>query len=100
LYADTAVGILFQNPTTKPTKHWFGLVTRPARREFLGVIWLDNKARQTKPSNWIFQVYGRPHAALAQQLAEELANTFNVKIKVHLIAEDISYETYLADYFY
>ncbi len=93
-----AFGILLKDPEVKLKTYFFGLVKRAPRRMFLGVVWFDNKDRNATEVNWVFDVYGRKHVDRIGRMAEELADTFNVKVTVRLACEQPSVETCLSDY--
>ncbi len=84
------MGILYKDPTAKPRKYLFGLITRAPRRSFFGNIQFANKNRE----HWILEVYGRKYVEVATKLAEEMSKTFDVKIVVHLVFENPMVEKY------
>jgi len=98
LERDSSLGILIKNPLAKPVKHFFGLVTRMPRREFLGTIrFCDCYYREEK--NWEMEVFGREQVELMMTLAEVTELTFNVKVSVHLEGEMVRYERFNEDYY-
>lgn len=100
LSASSCVGILRKNPDRKPRKYFFGLFTQLTRRDFLGVIWLNNDTRGANEKEWVLEMYGRKNVEYVKQLADQLAKTFQVKISLKLVREQPDVETFLSDYDY
>ncbi|MDB5194409.1 MAG: hypothetical protein JWN50_423 [Parcubacteria group bacterium] len=90
VYADTeetGIGILYKDPDVKPEKYFFGLMTTPPPRQFLGVIWFSNQSRQATEESWVFVLHGRKYADMAKKLADDLASDFRVNIRIVLTSE-------------
>lgn len=92
-----SLGVLKQDPTAQPHTWLFGLIKRPRRKNFLGVIWFKN-TRQADEKNWVFEIRGREYAEQLRRLADEMGKTFEVKITLCLVQEQPAVETYLSDY--
>ena len=93
-----SLGILRKDPDAKPISYLFGLKKREPRRVFLGTVWFSSSARGADERNWVFDVYCRKHVELVEQLAEEMASLFNVKISIHLVSDEPRVETYWSDF--
>ncbi|MFA5997591.1 MAG: hypothetical protein WC791_03855 [Candidatus Paceibacterota bacterium] len=81
------VGILKKFPNEKPRTYFLGFIKRAPLRMFLGVIWFRNEARSANEQRWVFEVQGKENLNFAKELAEEMAQTFDVKIVFRLECE-------------
>lgn len=113
IFIDTeAVGILYEDPAKVyklfgfiPVSRWIllsmmaiGYIPSSSRRIFIGTIWFSNIFRGADKKNWFFETYGREYAGLTKRLAEEMTETFNVRINICLVHEQPDYEAYLDDF--
>jgi hypothetical protein len=92
------VGVLWNNPETKPRKRLFGLIRRPVRREFIGIIWFDSRVRNAYEQNWVFEGYGVDRSSLIRELAGKLSREFDVNVRVVLVRDQPRVELNLEDY--
>lgn len=97
-YASSSVGILYLDPDAKPTTYLWGLLSRPPRRSFLGVVWFSDSARGAHEQHWVFEVHGQKYLELARQIAGELASLFGVDISVRLQSAQTVQEIYVSDF--
>jgi len=80
LKTDDYIGILYQDPRSKPTV-LFGFIKVNPKRTFLGTLFF-------KPSPWTFKLYGVENKKIALQLAKDLSSKFGHKINVCLESEE------------
>lgn len=90
---DAGVGILYRDPNNKP-KRLFGFITWRPRSIYLGTLWINNSARGGSSHLWILETQGRQYLELVKQLAEEIASTFNVEIRVDFQCEKPTTEVF------
>lgn len=96
-----SLGILRKDPERKTKTRLFSfLKKRDPRRIFHGIIWFKNNNLGASEDNWIFEFYGRRHVALMQQLADEMASTFEVKVTLRLVKESPETEAYDTDFYW
>ena len=100
LYDCDELGVLDTDQALEPTEHLFGLIKRPQRRKFMGVIWFRNGARDADRKKWVIEVFGREHVETMKQMAEDLASVFNVKISMRLVVDEAKEESFDSDYLY
>lgn len=93
-----SLGILYKDPDAKPRKYLFGLIKLAPRRVFIGIIYFKNTTDLSAKRSWDFKVYGRDHIEMVKQLAEEIAQTFKVKINISLVSEESRVEFLLSDF--
>jgi hypothetical protein len=97
-YTSSSIGILYLDPDAKPTAYLWGLLTRPPRRSFLGVVWFSDSARGADEQHWVFEVHGQKYLELARRIAGELASLFHVDISVRLQSAQTVQEIYVSDF--
>lgn len=85
---DVSVGVFRKDPEAKPSKRFFGLITREPLHEFIGTVYYGGVLQPPNEQKWVFEVYGRKNVELAKQLATEMASTFTTNITVQLVQEE------------
>jgi hypothetical protein len=92
------IGILWDNPNTKPPSYLFGLIKGRKRREFIGIIRLNSEPRNSANSSWIIDIKGQSHIERLKDLANEMTKHFQIKITLRVVCDCVEMEYFWDDY--
>lgn len=94
----THVGIL---KSRKPTERKIlsGLLKFRKRALFIGVLWLNNKARGAEvDKRWILEVYGKEDVEELTEVVKRIAEHYNVDIVINLESDRPRLERFYSGY--
>ena len=82
-----SLGILYNDPNTKPT-YLLGIFKKKPLQKFVATIWFEKERLNASETDWVIEAYGSEHSQMLKKLAEELATTFSVNIRIELKQEE------------
>ena len=96
---DTGLGLLeLVEGTEEVPGKYLGILKRtvPKRNIFLGVLWVNNEARDAElERRWQLDINGRENLPKLTQLATELSELYVVKVDVYIECEQTKFEEHL-----